>query len=112
MCDRIAIVDAGRIVACDSPANLLATIGETVVEIRADDAQAAVRVLIAWGRGPRDALAIGSTLTIAQRAASATRITDLLHEARIAVHAITTRRATLDDVYLRLTGDRIAGTEN
>ena len=37
LCDRIAIVDAGRVVACDSPANLLAALGSEVLELRADE---------------------------------------------------------------------------
>src|SRR5215813_11844220 len=34
LCDRIAVVHAGTIVALDTPARLLATLGEEIVEIR------------------------------------------------------------------------------
>ena len=35
----------------------------------------------------------------------------LVHEAGVPVNAIATRRPTLDDVYLRLTGGRLGGAE-
>jgi ABC-2 type transport system ATP-binding protein len=42
LCDRIAIIDAGRLVACESPANLLAQMGAEVLDIRVDKPDAAV----------------------------------------------------------------------
>jgi len=34
LCDRLAIIDGGRIVACDTPARLLADLGEAILELR------------------------------------------------------------------------------
>jgi ABC-2 type transport system ATP-binding protein len=46
-CDRIAIIDHGKIVALDSPRNLKAMVGGDLVTIRTSDNAAAVTALIA-----------------------------------------------------------------
>jgi ABC-2 type transport system ATP-binding protein len=110
LCDRLAIIDSGRIVACDTPANLLASIGREVLELRVDDVTNAVDVLRRGGIVSDDIVVIGATVTASLRAAAATHLLGLLQAESVSVRSATTRQATLDDVYLRLTGDRIAGT--
>jgi ABC-2 type transport system ATP-binding protein len=113
LCDRLAIIDAGRIVACDTPAALLADVGSEVVDIRVDDPAAAVSQLRARGVAERDVVVTGSTVTAALRDIPSHRLVEHLTASSVAVQSTTTRRPTLDDVYLRLTGARIAGpTEN
>jgi ABC-2 type transport system ATP-binding protein len=107
LCDRLAIIDAGTIVASDSPANLLASIGNEVLEVRVDDANKAAEALGNKGIAPDDIVVIGSTVTASLRLISAAQALHLLDEYAIPFRAATTRQATLDDVYLRLTGDRI-----
>jgi ABC-2 type transport system ATP-binding protein len=111
LCDRIAIVDSGRIVACDTPANLLAAIGSEVLDVRVDHPDAAVGALRATGVADEDVLVIGTTLTISLGAVSADRILARLRETGVDVRSVTTRHPTLDDVYLRLTGERIAAPD-
>ena len=110
LCDRIAIMYQGSIVAQDTPAALLATLGREIVELRmADDATPVLAALRSKGVAGEDAFVVGSTLTIPlheHTAGDAIALTDGLGVPTI---AISTRRPTLDDVYLRLTGDRIAG---
>jgi ABC-2 type transport system ATP-binding protein len=107
LCDRLAIIESGAIVASDTPANLLDSIGPDVLELRADDAVAAARVLQANGVVPDDMVVIGQTVTASLRAINAARALEILEESRVPVRSATTRRSTLDDVYLRLTGGRI-----
>jgi ABC-2 type transport system ATP-binding protein len=107
LCDRVAVIDSGSIVACDNPANLLASIGREVLELRVDDPAKAGEVLYAGGVATDDVVVIGQTLTASLRAMSGAQALHLLDEEQIAVRSATTRRATLDDVYLRLTGGRI-----
>jgi ABC-2 type transport system ATP-binding protein len=110
LCDRIAIVDSGRIVACDTPANLLASLGAEVLDVRVDDPDAAVRALRSSGIADDDVLVIGTTLTIslgAAQAAQADQVLARLRDTPVQVRSVTTRHPTLDDVYLRLTGARI-----
>jgi ABC-2 type transport system ATP-binding protein len=107
LCDRLAIIDSGSIVAIDSPANLLASIGREVLELRVDDPARAAEVLCAGGVTTDNVVVIGQTLTASLHAMSGAQALHLLDEEQIAVRSATTRRATLDDVYLRLTGGRI-----
>jgi ABC-2 type transport system ATP-binding protein len=112
LCDRLAIIDTGRIVACDTPRALLASIGDEVLDLRVSDPSAAVGLLRTHGIDERDIAVTGSTVTASLRGISAHRLTERITEHDITVHAATTRRPTLDDVYLRLTGARIAGSDN
>jgi ABC-2 type transport system ATP-binding protein len=111
LCDRIAIVDSGSIVACDTPANLLAGIGTEVLDVRVDEPDAALRTLRAYGVAEDDVLLIGTTLTISLAAVNGEAVLARLREAAVGLRSITTRHPTLDDVYLRLTGERIAATD-
>jgi ABC-2 type transport system ATP-binding protein len=112
LCNRIAIVDAGRIVACDTPANFLASLGAEVLDVRVDDPGPAVQALLRTGLPAADILAIGTTLTICRRGLSADEILARLRDAAVDVRSVTTRHPSLDDVYLRLTGDRIAAVDH
>ncbi len=104
LCDRLAVIDAGTIVAYDTPANLLAMVGPDVVELRVEDPQPAVRVLARAGLAGDDIVVIGSTVTASLRGVSPSHLQELLAAQDITLRSFTTRPATLDDVYLRLTG--------
>ena len=112
LCDRIAIIDAGAIVACDTPGALLASVGDEVLDLRVADPAAAVTALLASGVAERDIAVTGATITASLRDIPNQRITEQLAQRSVTVHAATTRRPTLDDVYLRLTGARFAGRDN
>jgi len=108
LCDRVAIIHAGQIVALDTPRALLDGLGREIVELRVDDdPTAALAALRARRVAGDDAFAVGSTLTVPLRDHGAAEALALIGELGIG-HAISTRRPTLDDVYLRLTGDRLA----
>jgi ABC-2 type transport system ATP-binding protein len=107
LCDRIAIVDDGRIVACDSPANLLAALGSDALEVRVDQPERAVDALVAAGVASADVLVTGTTVTALLRERPADAVVAALREQRFVLRSVTTRRPTFDDVYLRLTGGRI-----
>jgi ABC-2 type transport system ATP-binding protein len=108
LCDRIAIMHAGRIVALDTPERLRGQLGRELVEIRtrgnAVEALAALRGRKVAGD---DAFTVGSTLTVPLHDASGSAAIAVVDELGLATE-ISTRRPTLDDVYLRLTGDRLA----
>jgi ABC-2 type transport system ATP-binding protein len=111
LCDRLAVIDAGTMVACDSPASLLASMGEQILEIRADQTDRAAMILYSNGVAPQDVLVIGATVTVSLRGIPAARLTQLLHEDSITVRSVATRHPTLDDVYLRLTGGRMTAAD-
>jgi ABC-2 type transport system ATP-binding protein len=96
LCDRIAVMNGGRIVASGTPDELRAQLGRELLELHVDgDARSAVHAF----RG-RDAFAVGSTITIPLRDGEPEPVLD-----GVAVHSSVRRRPTLDDVYLRLTGE-------
>jgi ABC-2 type transport system ATP-binding protein len=108
LCDRIAIIHSGRIVALDTPAALLAELGGEIIELRVKGStHAAVEALRAKGIAGDEAFAVGATLTVPLRNGNSDDAIAAVNELGLAT-AISTRQPTLDDVYLRLTGDRIA----
>jgi ABC-2 type transport system ATP-binding protein len=108
LCDRLAIIHAGRIVALDTPVNLLAGLGREIVELRVTgDAESALRSLRSRGVVDGAGFAVGSTLTLPLHERSAAEAIAAIEGFGIAASSISTRRPTLDDVYLRLTGDRL-----
>ena len=109
LCDRVAIVHRGRIVALDSPAALLAHMGRELVELRVDgDVSTAVTSLRGRGLAGDDAFAVGATLHLPVHDRPAHDTAASIAELGLPVTAITSRPPTLDDVYLQLTGEPLA----
>ncbi len=103
-CDRIAIVDHGRIVALDTPAALKRAVGKDLVVARTGDPAALSRLL-------QEKYAVTSSpseggLTFMVEAGDAF-IVKLLTTDRPPLEGISVRRPTLDDVFLNLTGRQI-----
>ena len=109
LCDRIAIMHAGRIVALDTPAALLAGLGRELLELRMPgDVSAAAAALRSRGIAGDDAFAIGSTLTVPLHDRGGAEAIAAVGDLGLAAVSVGTRGPTLDDVYLRLTGGRLA----
>jgi len=109
LCDRVAIMHAGRIVALDAPQSLLGALGTEVLELRVDgDPTAALTGLRAHGVAADDAFSLGGTLTVPLHGSSAQAAMLTIDRIGLDTTELTTRRPTLDDVYLRLTGGRLA----
>jgi hypothetical protein len=89
---------------------LRSELGDEILELRVDEnAEATLDVLQARGVADDGAFAIGSTLVIPLRSRSAAEAIAAVHEIGIGTLAVGARQPTLDDVYLRLTGDRLGG---
>ena len=109
LCDRVAIVSSGRIVALDTPQALLASLGRELLELRVHrDPQETLAMLRSRRLAGDDAFAVGSTVTVPLRERTAGEAIARITELDLATAGISTRPPTLDDVYLRLTGDRLA----
>jgi ABC-2 type transport system ATP-binding protein len=105
LCDRVAVMHEGQIVALDTPSNLLATLGREVVEIRVDgDVHGVLGTLQRAGLAGEDAFAIGSTVTLPLHGSPASETLAGIGRLNLSPMALAARRPTLDDVYLRLTG--------
>jgi ABC-2 type transport system ATP-binding protein len=109
LCDRVAIIHAGEIVALDTPAALLADLGSELLELRVHgDVAVALAALGAHGIAAGDALVVGQTLTVPLRESTAAEAIGALDQSGVETSSIASRAPTLDDVYLRLTGADLA----
>ena len=112
-CDRIAIIDRGKIVALGTPDELKAMVGGDVVTItssKSDDAAAEIEKLL--GVTPvRDNGSLRMEVPDAK-----VFVPRLVRELTAPVDTVTLRRPSLDDVFLKLTGhairDEEAGTKD
>jgi ABC-2 type transport system ATP-binding protein len=108
LCDRIAIMSAGEIVALDTPQALLADVGSEILELRVEgDPERALARLRADGVAGPGAFAIGARLTVPLHDRPAAHTLAAIERSGVRATDIATRAPTLDDVYLRLTGDRL-----
>jgi ABC-2 type transport system ATP-binding protein len=113
VCDRVAIIDKGRIVAEGKPAELVADLGEQIIDLHVDGNAAAVaRSLAEVAPTLGSASRAGSTLSIASTEPPKT-LSDRVNAlplAELGVTAVTVRRPTLNDVFLHRTSS--AGEED
>jgi ABC-2 type transport system ATP-binding protein len=109
LCDRVAILHAGEIVALDTPQALLSGLGTELLELRVHgDVSVALAALGARGVAAADAFVVGQTLTVPLHDVNAAEAIAAINHSGLATSAISTRQPTLDDVYLRLTGEASA----
>jgi ABC-2 type transport system ATP-binding protein len=114
LCDRVAIIDDGEIVAQGTPQQLKEGMGHDVVSLSLQGADAAeTEAALAGLSGLErmvtepDALA----LYVADGAGQIAEIVRRLDRDGIRVGAITVARPSLDDVFLKATGRRLEGRE-
>ncbi|MBV9534572.1 MAG: ATP-binding cassette domain-containing protein [Solirubrobacterales bacterium] len=108
LCDRVAIIHEGQIVALDSPQALLAGLGREILEFRVEGStDAALSALRQRGVARGDSFAIGARVTVPLHEHATTEALAVIESERLRVSEIATRVPTLDDVYLELTGARL-----
>jgi ABC-2 type transport system ATP-binding protein len=109
LCDRIAIMHLGEIVALGTPAELRADLGAEIVEIRVEgDGHRALARLREHGIADDESFVVGSTLTLPLPDGGATAAIAAVDALELGALSVGVRKPTLDDVYLRLTGGRLA----
>ena len=107
-CDRIAIMDHGKIIALDTPEALKASVGKDQVQIHPDDDAAAIAALETQF-GLSATVAEGAvTFAVEQGEAFVPR---LFAELPIPIRAVNVARPTLDDVFMSYTGTTIRDAE-
>ncbi|MBA2322767.1 MAG: ATP-binding cassette domain-containing protein [Pseudonocardiales bacterium] len=107
-CDRIAIMNEGRIVALDTPDRLKAGVGADRVQISTADDADAIRAL--KQRFGLDAAVHEDLVTVAVPD-GAGFIPRLFTELGVEIRSVTVQRPTLDDVFLAHTGSTIRDAE-
>ncbi|GGP03017.1 ABC transporter ATP-binding protein [Nonomuraea glycinis] len=107
LCDRIALIDAGRVVATDSPAGLIARVGaEQRVRFR-PSAPVADSVLTELP-GVTDVSHSGAQVTVTGTGNLAHVVTLALAQKQIVPNDLRIEQASLDDAFLALTGRKLA----
>jgi ABC-2 type transport system ATP-binding protein len=103
-CDRIAIIDRGRIVALNTPEGLKATMGGDVIVLRtSDNTLAMAEIEQRWGIS---AVLHGAELRLEVEHGDEF-VPELVRGITPRVEAIGVSRPTLDDVFIKLTGRAI-----
>ncbi|MCD4684563.1 MAG: ABC transporter ATP-binding protein [Anaerolineae bacterium] len=108
LCDRVAVMDQGTIIALDSPHDLIATHFETTA-IEFEDKNSAPMDLLGGLAGVKEAKRDGGLVTL-YSADTPRTMEGLLAAARddkLHFDDLRVRSATLEDVFLKLTGRRI-----
>jgi ABC-2 type transport system ATP-binding protein len=107
-CDRIAIIDHGRIVALDRPDQLKEKVGGDVITIQTPDLErAAANLRSRFGLNPHRT----DGQIYFEAVEGGHLIPRLVVELGAPIAAITLRQPTLDDVFLKLTGTAIRDQE-
>ena len=102
-CDRIAIIDEGRLVALDTPAALKATVGTDRVTIRtADDTAALARL---------DNAVLTEDGIVISVEDGESYVPRLFASLGVPITSVSIRRPSLDDVFLSYTGRTIRDSE-
>lgn len=107
LCNRIAIIDHGKIIALDTPEQLKESIGGDVVTIRSPNA-AKVAGLFGVPWVSRVETHDGEViLTLRNAEQNISRIVTTLNDQAIPIESISVHKPTLEDVFLAFTGKTI-----
>ena len=105
LCDRVAIMDHGRVIALGTPAELIASLGaEHVVEFLVDGTLefGAVERLPSVRQGRREAA--GFALIVNEPHVAIPALLAELARQQVTLQRLTTHHATLEDVFVSMTG--------
>jgi ABC-2 type transport system ATP-binding protein len=107
-CDRIAIMDRGRIIVLDTPAALKASVGRDRVQIGTDDDEAAIAAL--RERFGLEATVAEGLVTFAVENGGQF-VPRLFAELGVPIRSVSVSRPSLDDVFMSYTGTTIRDAE-
>jgi ABC-2 type transport system ATP-binding protein len=107
-CDRVGVLDRGRLVALDAPTALTAAVGGDVVVVQPTDVDALVEKV--RERFGLEGVRVDGTLRL-EHARGHELVRDLVEAFPDDVHSITFGKPTLEDVFVRLTGRRLFAEE-
>jgi ABC-2 type transport system ATP-binding protein len=108
-CDRIAIIDQGKVIALDTPEALKASVGKDRVQLQVDDTDAAIAAL-------REQFGLEATIaeghvTVAVEGGEAF-VPRLFAELGVPIRGVSVARPSLDDVFMSYTGTTIRDAES
>ncbi len=117
LADDIIVIDHGRIVASGTPDGLKRQVGGEAIDLVLTDrgqlpaASDALRTRLGLDVSPSEERAGGLSVTAPEGSATLIAVVRLLDELNVTIADIGLRRPTLDDVFLRLTGQSTEADE-
>jgi ABC-2 type transport system ATP-binding protein len=111
LCDRVALIDAGRVVALDTPAGLIAQVS-TEQRIRFRPSRPIDDAVLSGLAEVRDVRRHGSQLEVVGAGNVLHAVTATLAAHQIIANDLRIEQASLDDAFVRLTGRAIDGEES
>lgn len=111
LCDRIAIVDAGRIVAIDSPSGLVSRVDDTQ-RLRFRPSAPVDPTLLTGLAEVVSAESSGRHLVVTGTGNLLLSVTNVLAKEQITAEDLKLEQASLEDAFVALTGRRIIPEEN
>lgn len=107
LCDRIAIIDLGKIVAMDTPQNLKNEIGGDVITIRTPDIEKAKACLQTPWIEKFEEYDSFFTIGVHNAEEHISEVVTLLAGSEVEITSLSVRKPTLEDVFLHFTGKTI-----
>ncbi len=111
LCNRVAIIDHGRIVALDTPDRLKDAIGGDVVNIRSTAPEAVAPALDEPWISRIEVRGGEATISLQHAEEHLSTIVTRLVERKVPIESIAIRKPTLEDVFLHYTGKTIREEE-
>ncbi|HYK90216.1 MAG TPA: ABC transporter ATP-binding protein [Acidobacteriota bacterium] len=114
LCDRVAVVDHGKVIALGCPSELIATLGgEHVVEFAVTNGDGLEEEVLATLPAVREVRkeATGVALTVREPHIAIPALLDSLQRQGHLLMRLTTRHASLEDVFVHLTGRHLRDEE-
>jgi len=110
LCDRVAIIDHGRVIALGTPAQLIASLGaDQIIEFTINGAGGFDTSMLAHLPGVTGTRAKehGYALTVSEIGATLPALLAELEKQQVKLDQLTTHQATLEDVFVNLTGRQL-----
>jgi ABC-2 type transport system ATP-binding protein len=112
LCDRVAIIDHGKIIALDKPNNLKNSIGEDIISLQVSDGEKFSDTLTNLEFIKRmDFHEDFLYLSVENGETMIPRLMALAHKEGVSVQSVSLRKPTLEDVFLHFTGKTIREQE-
>jgi len=108
LCDRVAIIDMGKILAIDSPENLKEKIGGDIISLKASDTKKLEKIYKKESYVNNIKMHDGHiNLYVEKPEKRIPKIIEMANKAKVEIHSANIHRPTLEDVFLHYTGRKI-----
>lgn len=107
LCDRVAIIDKGKIIALDDPENLKKMVGEDVVSLTVNDPERLIDELALEEIRKIVRIDDRLELSVVKGEIMIPRMVEIAQKVGVEVKSVSLRKPTLEDVFIHLTGREI-----